>query len=76
MIVTTSTPHGLVIDNVQKSIWTNNNNLKWELEDLPSANTIKFNRGAGNDGQASSIAIPTTMTCSSPQLSITVNSAT
>lgn len=76
LIVTTSTAHGLVIDNVQKSVWVDNNGLKWELENLPSANTIKFNRGPGNNGQASSITTPTTMTCSSPQLSITVNSTT
>ena len=75
LTVTTTEAHNYEIDTVQKSIWTDNNGLKWELEDLPSNNKIKFNRGSGNNGASSSITIPTSMTCSSPSLSINVASA-
>ena len=75
LIVTLNTNHSYEIDTVQKSIWTDNNGLKWELEDLPADNKIKFNRGAGNNQAASTITLPTSMTCTSPSLSITIISS-
>ena len=75
IIVTLAAPHGYEIDNVQKSIWVDNNGKNWELEDLPSDTTIKFNRGSGNNQEQSQTSLPTSMTCSSPSLNITVQSA-
>lgn len=75
LIVTLNTNHSYEIDTVQKSIWTDNNGLKWELEDLPADNKIKFNRGEGNDKAANTITLPTSMTCTSPSLSITITSS-
>lgn len=71
IVVTLSAAHGYDLDTVQKSIWTDNNGLLWELEDLPSDTQIKFNRGDGNTSTQANTASPTTMTCSSPSLTIT-----
>lgn len=74
IIITLSSPHDYEIDNVQKSIWTDNNGLKWELEDLISTTKIKFNRGEGNTGRRGDIKAPTSMVCASPSLTITPSS--
>lgn len=70
IVVTLSAAHGYDLDTVQKSIWTDNNGLLWELEDFPSETQIKFNRGDGNSLAQSATATPTSMTCSSPILTI------
>ena len=71
MIVVFSEPHGYDLITVQKSEWTDNNGLLWELEEFPNENSIKFNRGEGNTGKQSDITLPTSMTCSNLSLSIT-----
>lgn len=72
IIVTLSSPHGYEINTVQKSIWTDNNGLKWELEELPSSTTIKFNRHENTKPQ-NEITLPTSMTSESLSLSITIS---
>ena len=74
IIVTLSSPHGYEINTVQKSLWVDNNNKNWELEDLPSTTTIKFNRGVGNNGAQSSTLLPTSLICDSLNLTITPQS--
>ena len=70
IIVTLDTEHGYDLDTVQKTIWVDNNNKLWELEDFPNPNKIKFNRGEGNNGKQSATSLPTSLTCES--LSITI----
>lgn len=74
IVVTLSEAHGYDLNTVQKSIWTDNNGKIWELEDFPSANQIKFNRGTGNNATQANTASPTSMTCEAPVLSITPTS--
>lgn len=71
MIVVFEQPHGYDLDVVQKSSWTDNNGLIWELEEFPSDSSIKFNRGEGNDGAQNTISEPTSLTCEVLSLSIT-----
>ena len=71
IIVNLSEPHGYAIDDVQKTIWTDNNGKLWELEDFPSETQLKFNRGTGNNAAQKDTPSPTTMTCST--LSLTIN---
>lgn len=71
ILVTLAAAHGYEINTVQKSVWTDNNGLLWELEDLPSTTTIKFNRGTGNNANWTSMTLPTSLTCSALDLSIT-----
>ena len=71
MIVVTNGNHGYALDDVRKSSWVDNNGLIWELEELPSENSIKFNRGEGNDAAQSTIALPTQLFCE--VLSLTIN---
>lgn len=75
IMVTLSSAHGYEKDTVQKSIWVDNNNKNWELEDLPSTTTIKFNRGSGNNAAQSATQLPKTLHCESLSLDITVSSA-
>lgn len=70
IVVTLSAAHGYDLNTVQKSIWTDNNGKIWELEDFPSANQIKFNRGNGNNATQANTASPTSMICADPPLSI------
>lgn len=74
IVVTLESAHGYDLDTVQKSVWTDDNGLLWELEDFPSETQIKFNRGDGNDAAQSATTSPTTMTCSSLSLTITPTS--
>lgn len=71
IVAVLSAPHGYNIHDVQKSEWTDNNGLKWELEDFPTDSSIKFNRGSGNTGAQSTITLPTQLTCTTPALTIT-----
>lgn len=71
MIVVFDEPHGYDLDIVQKSSWTDNNGLEWELEEFPSDNSIKFNRGEGNTGAQNTITLPTSLNCDVLSLSIT-----
>lgn len=71
IIITLSAAHGLNLNDYQKSVWTDNNNLNWELEDFPSTSSIKFNRGTGNTGVQSAITLPTSLSCTSPTKSFT-----
>lgn len=71
IVVTLSSAHGYVLDTVQKSIWTDNNGLLWELEDFPSDTQIKFNRGTGNSATQANTANPTSLSCDVYGLSIT-----
>lgn len=74
IVVTLESAHGYDLDTVQKSIWTDNNGLLWELEDFPSETQIKFNRGDDNNAAQSATTSPTTMTCTSLSLTITLTS--
>lgn len=65
------TAHNLTLVDVQKSVWTDNNGLLWELEEFPTDKSIKFNRGTNNNGAQSTITVPTTLTCSSPSMVLT-----
>ena len=71
IIVVLSEPHGYDLITVQKSEWTDNNGLLWELEEFPNEYSIKFNRGSGNTGKQSNITLPTSMSCSNLNLTIT-----
>lgn len=71
MVVVFDAPHGYDLDTVRKSSWTDNNGLEWELEEFPSDNSIKFNRGEGNTGAQNTITLPTSLTCTVLSLSIT-----
>ena len=71
LVVVLDADHNYDLPTLQKSKWVDNNGVNWELEDLPSNNSIKFNRGEGNNAAANSITIPTTMTCS--EYSLTIN---
>lgn len=62
LIVVLDSDHNYDLLTVQKSSWTDNNGLVWELEDLPSENSIKFNRGEGNSAAQSTITLPTSLT--------------
>lgn len=64
IFVTLNTAPGWDINVYQHSVWVDQNNLKWKLEDIDGAK-IKFDRGDGNTGAQSSTTLPTTLTCSS-----------
>ena len=70
IFVTLKNPIDWELNTVQKTIWTDNNNLKWELEDFQSTSIIKFNRGVGNSQSQSSTMLPTELTCSTLDLVI------
>ena len=70
IVVTLSTAHGYDLNTVQKSAWSDNNGLAWQLEDFPSATQIKFNRGENNNATQANIATPTTLTCEALGLTI------
>ena len=70
IIVTLDTEHGYDLDTVQKSIWVDNNNKLWELEDFPSKTQIKFNRGSGNNATQEDTPNPTSLTCEALNLNI------
>lgn len=74
--VTLSSPHGYNLNTVQKSIWVDNNGKKWELEDFPADNKIKFNRGEGNNAAQANTSLPTSLSCSSLSLSLSGFTAT
>lgn len=71
IIVTLETEHNYDLNTVQKSIWTDNNDLLWELEDFPSDIQIKFNRGNGNNATQAETTTPITLTSAALGLSIT-----
>lgn len=71
IIITLTTAHNYNIDEVQKSVWIDNNGLNWELEDFPSTTQIKFNRGTNNNQTQTTITTPTTLTCAAKGLTIT-----
>ena len=71
IVVTLATNHNYDLDTVQKSVWVDNNGKNWELEDFPSANQIKFNRGDGNNATQANTANPTSLSCSALSLTIT-----
>jgi hypothetical protein len=71
LITVLNSNHNYDLDDVRKSSWVDNNGLLWELEELPSENSIKFNRGEGNNGAQNSIIIPTTLTCEVLSLTLT-----
>jgi hypothetical protein len=71
IIVTLETEHNYDLNTVQKSIWTDNNGLLWELEDFPSDMQIKFNRGNGNNATQAETTTPITLTSAALGLSIT-----
>lgn len=71
IVVTLASAHGYDLNTVQKSSWTDNNGLLWQLEDFPSATQIKFNRGSGNNATQANTVIPTTLTCEALGLNIT-----
>ena len=68
--VTLSSAHGYDLNTVQKSVWTDNNGKKWELEDFPANNKIKFNRGEGNNATQANTSLPTSLSCASLSLSL------
>ncbi len=71
IVVSFAAAHNYDINTVQKSEWMDNYGRKWELEDFPSANQIKFNRGAGNKLAQSKTELPETLTCEFLNLTIT-----
>lgn len=74
--ITLSSDHGYTLNTVQKSIWTDNNGKKWELEDFPASNKIKFNRGDGNNATQANTSLPSTLTCATLNLSLSGFTAT
>lgn len=73
IVVTLASVHGYDLNTVQKSIWTDNNGKLWELEDFPSENQIKFNRGNGNNETQANTSTPISLTCDT--LSLTISPA-
>ncbi len=71
IVVHFAAAHNYDINTVQKSEWVDNYGKKWELEDFPSANQIKFNRGSGNKLAQSKTELPDTLTCDFLNLTIT-----
>ena len=63
--VTMTSAPGWDLNEYQHSIWTDQNNLKWKLEDIDGAK-IKFDRGPGNTGAQSATQLPTQLVCASP----------
>lgn len=76
IFVTLSSAHGYDLNTVQKSVWVDNNGKKWELEDFPANNKIKFNRGDKNNATQAETLLPTSLTCSSLSLTLTGFTAT
>ena len=70
IFVTLNTAPGWDIDVYQHSIWVDQNNKQWKLEDIEGAK-IKFDRGPGNTGAQSDTQLPTQLTCSSLSQTIT-----
>lgn len=71
IVVTLDVSHGYDLNTVQKSVWIDNNGLLWELEDFPSENQIKFNRGDGNSATQANTATPTSLSYSALNYTIT-----
>ncbi len=71
IVVTLAGAHEYDINVVQKSEWVDNHGKRWELEDFPNANQIKFNRGADNKLAQSKTALPDTLACEFLNLTIT-----
>lgn len=74
IIITLASDHDYEINNVQHSVWTDENGLKWVLEDLLASNKIKFDRGTGNIASQASTLLPNEMT--SLSLALTINNFT
>ena len=65
------------LNTVQHSIWVDQNNKKWKLEDFSNNNMrIKFDRGSGNTASQNDTPLPTQLTCSTLGLSLTTSDIT
>ena len=69
IFVTLNTAPGWDINIYQHSIWVDQNNKQWKLEDIDGAK-IKFDRGPGNTGKQSETQLPTILDCASLSQSI------
>ena len=64
IFVTLTSAPGWDINIYQHSIWVDQNNKQWKLEDIDGAK-IKFDRGPGNTGKQSETQLPTILDCAS-----------
>lgn len=69
IFVTLTSAPGWDINIYQHSIWIDQNNKQWKLEDIDGAK-IKFDRGPGNTGKQSETQLPTILDCASLSQSI------
>ena len=58
------------LNTVQHSVWVDQNNKNWVLEDIDGAK-IKFDRGSGNNASQNDTQLPTNLHCSTLSLDIT-----
>ena len=65
------------LNTVQHSVWVDQNNKNWKLEDFSNNNMrIKFDRGSGNTASQTDTPLPTQLTCSTLGLSLTASDIT